>query len=145
MAEGAATGWLQWGDQRYEFSDAPAYAEKNWGGGFPSKWIWVQCNTFETVWDMCVQPCKQAACLLDPLACAKKHLLQSDDASWLLPVWRPYRVPPDAAVGCFGHLTAYFHRIFSRWAAARTCGHVVLVLNDDDDATGLGAYVKCIT
>jgi tocopherol cyclase len=47
MAEGSATGWLDWGGQRYEFSDAPAYAEKNWGGGFPSKWIWVQCNTFE--------------------------------------------------------------------------------------------------
>lgn len=37
MAEGRATGWLQWGEQRYEFSNAPAYAEKNWGGGFPSK------------------------------------------------------------------------------------------------------------
>jgi hypothetical protein len=47
MAEGRATGSLLWGDQRYEFSNAPAYAEKNWGGGFPSKWIWVQCNTFE--------------------------------------------------------------------------------------------------
>jgi tocopherol cyclase len=47
MAEGSASGWLDWGGQRYEFRDAPAYAEKNWGGGFPSKWIWVQCNTFE--------------------------------------------------------------------------------------------------
>lgn len=47
MAEGRASGWLQWGEQRYEFSNAPAYAEKNWGGGFPSKWIWVQCNTFD--------------------------------------------------------------------------------------------------
>lgn len=47
MAEGRATGWLQWGDQLHEFSGAPAYAEKNWGGGFPSRWIWVQCNTFE--------------------------------------------------------------------------------------------------
>ncbi|KAF8055647.1 VTE1 [Scenedesmus sp. PABB004] len=47
MAEGSASGWLQWGAQRYEFSGAPAYAEKNWGGGFPSRWIWVQCNTFD--------------------------------------------------------------------------------------------------
>ncbi|KAF6251155.1 tocopherol cyclase-domain-containing protein [Scenedesmus sp. NREL 46B-D3] len=47
MAEGSATGWLNWGGQRYEFNNAPAYAEKNWGGGFPSKWIWVQCNTFD--------------------------------------------------------------------------------------------------
>jgi tocopherol cyclase len=47
MAEGRATGWLQWGDERHEFTGAPAYAEKNWGGGFPSKWVWVQCNTFE--------------------------------------------------------------------------------------------------
>ncbi|GLC34906.1 hypothetical protein PLESTF_000216600 [Pleodorina starrii] len=47
MAHGEASGWLQWGGQRYEFSGAPAYAEKNWGGGFPSKWHWIQCNTFE--------------------------------------------------------------------------------------------------
>eukprot|EP00878_Enallax_costatus_P029304 GHUV01031756.1.p1 GENE.GHUV01031756.1~~GHUV01031756.1.p1 ORF type:complete len:461 (+),score=103.09 GHUV01031756.1:601-1983(+) len=47
MAEGSATGWLQWGQQRYEFSNAPAYAEKNWGGGFPSRWVWIQCNTFD--------------------------------------------------------------------------------------------------
>jgi tocopherol cyclase len=32
MAEGKASGWLQWGSQRYEFTNAPAYAEKNWGG-----------------------------------------------------------------------------------------------------------------
>lgn len=32
---------------RYEFQDAPAYAEKNWGGGFPSKWHWIQCNSFD--------------------------------------------------------------------------------------------------
>jgi Tocopherol cyclase len=47
MAEGAASGWLKWGDTVHEFHNAPAYAEKNWGGGFPSKWLWVQCNTFE--------------------------------------------------------------------------------------------------
>ncbi|KXZ53182.1 hypothetical protein GPECTOR_7g1074 [Gonium pectorale] len=47
MAHGEASGWFQWGGQRYEFSGAPAYAEKNWGGGFPSRWHWVQCNTFD--------------------------------------------------------------------------------------------------
>jgi hypothetical protein len=31
MAEGTATGWLEWGRDRYEFTAAPAYAEKNWG------------------------------------------------------------------------------------------------------------------
>lgn len=47
MAHGLASGWFEWGGQRYEFSDAPTYAEKNWGGGFPSKWAWVQCNSFD--------------------------------------------------------------------------------------------------
>lgn len=55
MAHGLATGWVQWGDssnggtalhRRYNFSDAPAYAEKNWGGAFPQKWFWVNCNAF---------------------------------------------------------------------------------------------------
>uniref|UniRef100_A0A7S3VSV1 Tocopherol cyclase n=1 Tax=Dunaliella tertiolecta TaxID=3047 RepID=A0A7S3VSV1_DUNTE len=47
MSQGSATGWFEWGGRRMEFVDAPAYAEKNWGGGFPSKWHWVQCNTFD--------------------------------------------------------------------------------------------------
>eukprot|EP00958_Prasinococcus_capsulatus_P016065 scaffold1766_cov401-Prasinococcus_capsulatus_cf.AAC.22 len=47
MAHGLATGTLKLGDQVYEFEDAPAYTEKNWGGGFPTKWWWVQCNSFE--------------------------------------------------------------------------------------------------
>lgn len=46
MAHGEATGWIEWGDERYEFVGAPAYSEKNWGGGFPNKWIWIQCNSF---------------------------------------------------------------------------------------------------
>ncbi len=46
MSQGLATGWFDWGGRRIEFTDAPAYAEKNWGGGFPSKWHWVQCNSF---------------------------------------------------------------------------------------------------
>ncbi|KAI8472481.1 MAG: tocopherol cyclase-domain-containing protein [Monoraphidium minutum] len=47
MSHGTADGWIQWGGELFEVKGAPAYAEKNWGGGFPSKWIWVQCNTFD--------------------------------------------------------------------------------------------------
>ena len=96
MAHGLASGWIEWGGHRYEFTDAPHYAvggvgvarhavlcvlpecaagmpccplhppplpppsplpvypchlalpqEKNWGGGFPRRWVWVQCNSFE--------------------------------------------------------------------------------------------------
>lgn len=47
MAHGTASGWIEWGDERYEFTAAPAYAEKNWGGGFPSRWAWIQCNSFQ--------------------------------------------------------------------------------------------------
>lgn len=47
MAHGTADGWIEWGGRRFEFEGAPAYAEKNWGGGFPGKWVWVQCNTFD--------------------------------------------------------------------------------------------------
>jgi tocopherol cyclase len=47
MAHGRATGWIEWGGERFDFEDAPSYAEKNWGGGFPDKWFWVQCESFE--------------------------------------------------------------------------------------------------
>ncbi|CAN0907125.1 Tocopherol cyclase, chloroplastic [Linum grandiflorum] len=47
MAGGLSTGWIEWGGERFEFKDAPSYSEKNWGGGFPRKWFWVQCNVFE--------------------------------------------------------------------------------------------------
>jgi tocopherol cyclase len=55
MAHGLATGWIDWqgheadkgtAPTRYTFKDAPAYAEKNWGGAFPAKWFWIQCNAF---------------------------------------------------------------------------------------------------
>lgn len=53
MAHGLATGWIEWRDRdtdssltRYTFENAPAYAEKNWGGAFPAKWFWLQCNAF---------------------------------------------------------------------------------------------------
>ena len=46
MAHGLASGWIETDGERVEFSDCPAYSEKNWGGGFPNKWIWIQCNSF---------------------------------------------------------------------------------------------------
>jgi tocopherol cyclase len=46
MAHGRSTGWIEWQGQRYEFTDAPAYSEKNWGGAFPLKWFWFNCNAF---------------------------------------------------------------------------------------------------
>jgi len=46
MAHGMASGWIQWQGQRYDFDAVPAYAEKNWGGTFPIKWFWLQCNAF---------------------------------------------------------------------------------------------------
>ncbi|MBE9114978.1 tocopherol cyclase family protein [Lusitaniella coriacea LEGE 07157] len=46
MAHGLATGWIDWQGQRYYFTDAPAYGEKNWGRSFPQKWFWLNCNGF---------------------------------------------------------------------------------------------------
>ncbi|KAL8170598.1 hypothetical protein V2J09_022402 [Rumex salicifolius] len=40
-------GWIEWDGERFEFQNAPSYSEKNWGGAFPKKWFWVQCNVFE--------------------------------------------------------------------------------------------------
>lgn len=54
MAHGLATGWIEWRGQRYVFQKAPAYAEKNWGGAFPTKWFWLQCNAFEREPDLSV-------------------------------------------------------------------------------------------
>lgn len=47
MAHGLATGWIEWNGKRYEFTNAPAYAEKNWGGAFPQRWFWLNCNCFD--------------------------------------------------------------------------------------------------
>jgi tocopherol cyclase len=46
MAHGLASGWIEWQGQRYTFEDAPAYSEKNWGGAFPQRWFWINCNAF---------------------------------------------------------------------------------------------------
>lgn len=47
MAHGLASGWIDWNGKIYQFQDAPAYGEKNWGGAFPQKWFWVNCNSFD--------------------------------------------------------------------------------------------------
>ncbi|MEM0979898.1 MAG: tocopherol cyclase family protein [Cyanobacteria bacterium P01_H01_bin.58] len=52
MAHGLATGWAEWQNQRYEFQQAPIYAEKNWGGAFPERWWWIQANAFAEVPDL---------------------------------------------------------------------------------------------
>jgi tocopherol cyclase len=60
MAHGLATGWIEWkGDPcgngkaaRYDFTQAPAYSEKNWGGSFPQKWFWLNCNAFDSQPDL---------------------------------------------------------------------------------------------
>lgn len=46
MAHGLATGWVEWRGEHYQFVDAPAYSEKNWGSSFPQKWFWLNCNSF---------------------------------------------------------------------------------------------------
>jgi tocopherol cyclase len=47
MAHGLATGWIEWRGERYNFNNAPAYSEKNWGRSFPEKWFWINCNSFD--------------------------------------------------------------------------------------------------
>ncbi|GAQ89951.1 tocopherol cyclase [Klebsormidium nitens] len=54
LAHGLASGWLQWGERRFVFQNAPAYAEKNWGGAFPLRWFWVQCNVFNETDDLAI-------------------------------------------------------------------------------------------
>lgn len=46
MAHGLATGSIDWNGKIYEFTNAPAYGEKNWGRSFPKKWFWLNCNSF---------------------------------------------------------------------------------------------------
>eukprot|EP00898_Chlorokybus_atmophyticus_P002292 jgi/Chlat1/3063/Chrsp21S03318 len=54
MSHGLSTGWVEWGRTRYEFKDAPSYSEKNWGGSFPKRWFWIQCNAFKGMADLAV-------------------------------------------------------------------------------------------
>ena len=52
MAHSFATGWIEWEGERYQFTGAPAYSEKNWGTSFPEKWFWVNCNSFTNQSDL---------------------------------------------------------------------------------------------
>jgi len=52
LAHGWATGWIEWQGERYELKNAPIYIEKNWGGAFPQKWFWIQCNAFADMPDL---------------------------------------------------------------------------------------------
>ncbi|MGK7943689.1 MAG: tocopherol cyclase family protein [Microcystaceae cyanobacterium] len=52
MAHGLATGWIELSGKKYEFQDAPAYSEKNWGRSFPQKWFWLNCNSFSNEKDL---------------------------------------------------------------------------------------------
>lgn len=42
----ALSGGLDWGGQKLDFTDGRGYAEKDWGTGFPSSWLWAQSNHF---------------------------------------------------------------------------------------------------
>ena len=45
---GRARGWVEAGDERWEFDGAQVYGEKNWGGeGFPDSWWWGQAQAFD--------------------------------------------------------------------------------------------------
>ncbi|AMA08456.1 tocopherol cyclase family protein [Picosynechococcus sp. PCC 73109] len=52
LAHGLSTGWIEWQGKRYEFSNAPAYSEKNWGKSFPKAWFWLNCNGFREEKDL---------------------------------------------------------------------------------------------
>lgn len=52
IAHGLATGWINWNGKIYNFTNAPAYSEKNWGGAFPTKWFWMNCNAFDNEPDL---------------------------------------------------------------------------------------------
>ncbi|ACB53037.1 conserved hypothetical protein [Crocosphaera subtropica ATCC 51142] len=52
MAHGWARGYIDWNGNIYEFENAPAYSEKNWGHSFPNKWFWINCNSFKEESDL---------------------------------------------------------------------------------------------
>ncbi len=81
MARGTASGWVQWGDQRYEFTDAPAYAEKNWGAGFPKKWFWVVATGFEG------EPDASLTAVGVSLAACKSNIYNK----WMFNLFSPYK------------------------------------------------------
>jgi len=50
VADGRASGTAFWNGTEYRFEDAALYVEKNWGGAFPIKWYWTQCNSWSGAW-----------------------------------------------------------------------------------------------
>ena len=44
---GKTDGTAQIGSDIWQFDDAEAYAEKNWGTGFPQRWWWGQAQGFD--------------------------------------------------------------------------------------------------
>lgn len=46
LAHATASGTVTWKNKTYTFQNEPFYGEKNWGGSFPIKWYWLQCNAF---------------------------------------------------------------------------------------------------
>lgn len=50
---GTAAGTVRLGDQRWKFTDATLYCERNWGSGFPPRWWWGQAHDFGDA-DVCV-------------------------------------------------------------------------------------------
>lgn len=43
---GTASGTVACGDQRWWFTNARLYCERNWGAGFPRRWWWGQAHDF---------------------------------------------------------------------------------------------------
>ncbi|AFY38555.1 tocopherol cyclase [[Leptolyngbya] sp. PCC 7376] len=52
LAHGLSSGWIEWQGDCYEFTNAPAYSEKNWGQSFPKQWFWLNCNAFDQESDL---------------------------------------------------------------------------------------------
>ena len=40
----SVTGSVRYGDRRIDFDGADGYIEKDWGGAFPDRWVWMQCG-----------------------------------------------------------------------------------------------------
>ncbi len=43
----AIRGYIEIGDERVDLDGGRGYMEKDWGRGFPSAWVWMQCNHFD--------------------------------------------------------------------------------------------------
>lgn len=42
------SGSVSYNDTRLSFDGGRGYQEKDWGTSFPSKWVWLQCNSFSS-------------------------------------------------------------------------------------------------